>query len=492
MFAVLRVDLSDPDEASRVFVPIAFVVGLPAIGFIVLLVAPLLVDWFDLLTLPLMVFVVWVLPLIVLAVAIPYLRRPSRNTRAWAAIAGVAALLIAIITFIAVGGTMRWVGLVATLAVAAGGYALSKQEDATDVWPIAAISLAVISCAGTLVLSNVTASFRGVFTRVAEITMLPQDFQLPGVDIDRGARLVVALQTQEPTPAPAPFVPVQIPVMPLPVRTPLVFKEHIVVRYPLGCASMPLLIGSHRYEVPSPDCKPLPVRPAMPQRAPVAQPLVPPAPLATMNPRIERLLAGTPAAIDPAVAIPHERDVLERRLACIVNARATGTLDALYAPLLARPWWSADAAGVRFGGATAALVPSCTSAGDAAIPAIGDVDAIIVHEQTGTRETVPQTDAVRAYAADLGRMRAAFDQLDRYQRALEPAVVTPVTAGDAPTPDDSLPPDEVARILEVCLAGSTAFWLAVAFLATWQMRAVFEREQAEHAATLLPAPAPAD
>jgi hypothetical protein len=41
------------------------------------------------------------------------------------------------------------------------------------------------------------------------------------------------------------------------------------------------------------------------------------------------------------------------------------------------------------------------------------------------------------------------------------------------------------------LAGSTAFWLSVAFLATWQMRAVFEREQSEGEPPPSPSP-PAD
>jgi hypothetical protein len=491
--ALLRGDVIDRDDAVRILVPLGIVVGLPTIGLAALLVAPLLVDWRDLLTLPLMVFVVWVLPMIVLAVAIPYLRRPSPHTRAWAAIAAVAALLIAVITFIAVAGTLRWIGLAATAAIAAGGYALSKQEDVTDVWPIAAISLAVISCAGTLVLADVTASFRGVFTRVAEITMLPQDFPLYGVDIDRGARLVAVLQAQEPKPVPrpasdlfGPLPPQRIPGTSSPKKPIAVSSEALraLSRYPLGCEPQFDFVGNHFVERPM-KCRPLP-NPTTARHSTAAlgaHGFTTPAPLPTINPLLERSwMRPSAPTLEPTVAIAQQRIVLERRLACIVRARHNGMLDALYAPLLARPAWSVDALRARFDGAEAALEPACASAVADAAPA--NVDDLIAREQTA-----PRTPAERVYEADLGHLHAAFDQLDRYEQAVRARVAPAVANGAAATPAVSI--DVVARALEVCLAGSTAFWLSVAFLATWQMRAVFEREQSEGEPPPSPSP-PAD
>ncbi len=507
---VQRGDLTGSDDAVNLYVLGGIVVALPMIGLLALLIAPLLIDWQDLLKLPIMVFVVWVLPMLVLAVAIPYLRRPSRHTRAWAAIAGIAALAIAAITYVTFEQTISWIGLVATVAVAAGGYALARQEDVTDVWPIAAISLAIISCAGTLLLSDVTASFRGVFTRVAEITMLPQDFPLHGVDIDRGARLVAALQAQEPAPTPAPvvrvhtnFVPfAKMQFKPAPLA-PTSANQHLVLsngelrslqRYPLGCEPMLHLAGSPAVAQPAWCKKPRPAPTPVPRAvaALLAQHYRAPEPLPTIDPQLERLLTAshptpTPA---PAVAIPQQQAVLERRLACIMHAHQSGTLGALYAPLLAQPWWSAEAVRVRIGGATAALEPGCTTgvAADTLRP-LAVVDAAIASEQAAMRATVPLTPADIAYEADLGRMSAAFDQLDRYAQATAtPPPATPArppavpstaanTAIDETVPAQRLPPEVIAQILEVCLAGSTAFWLSVAFLATWQMRAVSEREE---------------
>ena len=111
-------------------------------------------------TLLLFVAVVWGVPGLLLGLAVPYLRRPSENRKAWALTAWVAACLLALfISLVA----LKWILILAGLLILIG-WAFWSGARLEDYWSL------VAACVATVVLGVTQITLRANFLNIQELS----------------------------------------------------------------------------------------------------------------------------------------------------------------------------------------------------------------------------------------------------------------------------------------------------------------------------------
>jgi hypothetical protein len=134
--------------------------------------APLLRDAADLMRLPFMAAVVWIVPATVLGLAAPLLERPAERARWWSSIAAALGILVALITFVRLHDARY---LLLTLALFAVAALLAPRGSIEEFWPALALCLAILVTGASFVVVHLTASFHEVLAGVSRVNALPAE-----------------------------------------------------------------------------------------------------------------------------------------------------------------------------------------------------------------------------------------------------------------------------------------------------------------------------
>jgi hypothetical protein len=153
--------------------PLVAVVAALAFG----ITAPLMQDVRDLVRLPLLAAVVWIVPAAVLGLAAPLLERPSERSSWWSSIAAALGAAVVGITVVRLHDP-RYLLLALALFVAAGLFLARRDID--EFWPALALCLATVVTGLSVAVIHLTASFHEVLAHVSRINALPAQVNTSG------------------------------------------------------------------------------------------------------------------------------------------------------------------------------------------------------------------------------------------------------------------------------------------------------------------------
>ena len=132
----------------------------------------------------------WVAPLVVLAVATPLLRAPSRSPRLWGIVAFTVAVVLVLVTWDRLSvSPVPWFVATFVVALVVTGWLFWRGADVVKFWPLVALTVAIAVFEGSSLLQRL--SFLTTFKEAALLQSAP----LTGDDealINRGFLAVVA------------------------------------------------------------------------------------------------------------------------------------------------------------------------------------------------------------------------------------------------------------------------------------------------------------
>jgi hypothetical protein len=141
------------------------------LAVVVAVAAPLSFDLPDVLQLPLLAAIVWVVPGAILGAAAPLLENPSQRARLWASASVVMGAIVLAVTLLNFSRDKEF--LAAGIALVGVGAVLLRRDDLQIGWPFLAIAVSLATSSATAVVLHVSASFHSVLTNVAKINALP-------------------------------------------------------------------------------------------------------------------------------------------------------------------------------------------------------------------------------------------------------------------------------------------------------------------------------
>jgi hypothetical protein len=136
----------------------------------VTVVAPLSRDLRDLLMLPVLAGIVWIVPGAILGAVTPLLENPSGRATVWTTLAAAAGIVVGVVT-VARHGSLSYIYAAVALLVAAAF--LRRGDELQIAWPVLAIAVGLSISSATVVVLHVSASFHTVLENVARIDALP-------------------------------------------------------------------------------------------------------------------------------------------------------------------------------------------------------------------------------------------------------------------------------------------------------------------------------
>jgi hypothetical protein len=134
------------------------------------LVGPLIRDMRDLLRLPFMAAIVWVVPAAVLGLAAPLLERPAERSKWWSSIAAALGIAVAMLTVVRLHDA-RYLLLALALFVVAGLFVIRSNIE--EFWPALALCLAILVTGLSFAVVHLTASFHEVLAGVSRVNAVP-------------------------------------------------------------------------------------------------------------------------------------------------------------------------------------------------------------------------------------------------------------------------------------------------------------------------------
>ena len=134
------------------------------------LVGPLIRDMRDLLRLPFMAAIVWVVPAAVLGLAAPLLERPAERSKWWSSIAAALGIAVAMVTVVRLHDA-RYLLLALALFVVAGLFVIRSNIE--EFWPALALCLAILVTGLSFAVVHLTASFHEVLAGVSRVNAVP-------------------------------------------------------------------------------------------------------------------------------------------------------------------------------------------------------------------------------------------------------------------------------------------------------------------------------
>lgn len=165
-FAVVLAGLVALGFWRKVWWPLKVTVAFLALGIF----APLGLDLRDLVSLPALAAIVWIVPGVVLGLAAPLLDRPSERTRLWSMVAAILGLAVAAVTVVRLHDPRYFALALLLFGVAA---IFVARRDIEQFWPALALCLAIASSGLSFAAVQMTASFHRVLTEVSRINALP-------------------------------------------------------------------------------------------------------------------------------------------------------------------------------------------------------------------------------------------------------------------------------------------------------------------------------
>lgn len=135
--------------------------------------APLVRDVPDLVSVPALAMMVWVVPGFVLGASAPLLERPAERAPLWSAVAGVLAVVLIVASIARLHHPAVFVVGVVLLI---GGVliVLLRERGAESYFPVLALSLAVLVSASTMLVLRLNPSFHSVLANLTRIDNIPQ------------------------------------------------------------------------------------------------------------------------------------------------------------------------------------------------------------------------------------------------------------------------------------------------------------------------------